>query len=139
MTTKPTAARTFPPMPDPPQREPEDMTAFNHLNAPGSVHHLIQHFGNPETTLVAGEHHISPVPTQDMTGLHFPDLFIAFGVDLEAYRASNGYVISEQGKPPDFVLEIASRSTGGQDTTDKDNQSAKPQSFRTGDGWLHTT
>ena len=31
------------------------------------------------------------------------------------YRENNGYIISEQRKPPDFVLEIASRSTGRQD------------------------
>ena len=29
---------------------------------------------------------------------------------------SNAYVISEQGKPPDFILEVASRSTGRIDT-----------------------
>jgi Uma2 family endonuclease len=40
-------------------------------------------------------------------------------VDPAAYRASNGYVISEQGKPPDFALEIASRSTGHVDTGQK--------------------
>ena len=36
---------------------------------------------------------------------------IAFGVDPAAYYLSNGYVISEQRKPPDFVLEVASEST----------------------------
>ena len=41
-----------------------------------------------------------------------PGLLIAMGADPEAYRENNGYIISEQGKPPDFVLEIASRSTG---------------------------
>ena len=35
------------------------------------------------------------------------------------YLAHNGYVISEQGKPPDFVLEVASPSTGRRDTVDK--------------------
>ena len=48
-----------------------------------------------------------------------PDLLVAFNVDPEAYRDSNGYVISEQGKPPDFVMEIASRSTGRQDVVEK--------------------
>ena len=48
-----------------------------------------------------------------------PDLLVAFGVDPEAYRRSNGYVISEQGKPPDFVLEVASPSTGAEDTGPK--------------------
>ena len=41
------------------------------------------------------------------------------GADPEAYRGSNSYVISEQAKPPDFVLEIASRSTGRQDVVEK--------------------
>ena len=45
----------------------------------------------------------------------YPDLLIALDVDPAAYEASNGYIIGEQGKPPDFVLEIASRSTGAED------------------------
>ena len=48
-----------------------------------------------------------------------PDLLIAFNMDPEVYRNSNGYIISEQGKPPDFVLEIASRSTDQHDVVDK--------------------
>ena len=51
-----------------------------------------------------------------MTGVKYPDLLIAFDVDPEAYRDSNAYIISEQGKPPDFVLEVASRRTGNEDT-----------------------
>ena len=27
-------------LPDPPEREPEDMTSFDHLTKSGSVHHL---------------------------------------------------------------------------------------------------
>ena len=41
------------------------------------------------------------------------------GVDPAAYHESNGYIIGEQGKPPDFVLEVASASTAGQDTGPK--------------------
>jgi hypothetical protein len=52
-------------------------------------------------------------------GVLFPDLLIAFGVDPEARRARNGYVIEEQGKPPDFVLEVASRTTARRDETVK--------------------
>ena len=48
-----------------------------------------------------------------------PDLLIAMGADPETYRENNGYIISEQGKPPDFALEIASRSTGRQDVVEK--------------------
>ena len=45
-----------------------------------------------------------------------PDVYIAFGVDVDAIRRRNGYVIWEVGKPPDFVLEVASESTAGNDT-----------------------
>ena len=48
-----------------------------------------------------------------------PDLLIALGANPETYRENNGYIISEQGKPRDFVLEIASRSTGHQDVVEK--------------------
>lgn len=110
--------------PDPPEREPDDMTNFNHTNVTGNTHHLVHHLGNVETTLVAGEHYISRAPTTDMTGLRYPDLLIAFDVDPAAYYRSNAYVISEQGKPPDFVLEIASRSTGRTDVVEKWNDYA---------------
>ena len=114
-----TANPTTKPLPDPPRRKPEDMTAFKHLAATGNTRYLMLHFGNPESTLVDGEHFVTPDLTGDLTGRHYPDLLIAFGVDPEAYHRSNGYIIPEQGKPPDFVLEIASRSTAAVDITDK--------------------
>ena len=40
-----------------------------------------------------------------------PDVYVAFGVDAAAIRQRNGYLIWEVGKPPDFVLEVASEST----------------------------
>jgi hypothetical protein len=48
-----------------------------------------------------------------------PDCVVSFGVDPQAIHDRNGYVISEVGKPPDFVLEIASESTGVVDYTRK--------------------
>ena len=124
MTTPDTTARTTPVrssirFPDPPEREPDDMASFDHLSSTGNVRYLALHLGNPETTLVAGEHYLSPIPTTDMAGVRYPDLLVAFDVDPAAYRQSNAYVISEQGKPPDFVLEIASRRTGRIDVTEK--------------------
>ena len=119
MTTKSPKSASRYQLPDPPERTPDEMTAFNHLTTNGSVYHLIQHLGTPETTLVGGELYTSPVPTTDITGLHSPDLLVAFNVDPAAYYRSNAYFISEQGKPPDFVLEIASRSTGRIDTVVK--------------------
>ena len=41
------------------------------------------------------------------------------GEDPEAYRLSNGYIVEEQGKPPDFVLEIASPGTKAEDNAGK--------------------
>ena len=49
-----------------------------------------------------------------------PDCMVAFGVeDPDDMEARNCYVIAEVGKPPDFVLEVGSRSTGRQDYTVK--------------------
>ena len=105
--------------PDPPEDPDDKMTSFDHLSAPGNVYRLIDHLGNRETTLVAGEHYLALQPTRSLSGVRYPDLLVAFGVDPEAYRRSNAYVISEQGKPPDFVMEVASKSTGRVDVTEK--------------------
>ena len=45
-----------------------------------------------------------------------PDVYIAIGVDAEAIRSRRLYLPWEVGKPPDWVLEIASDSTGRVDT-----------------------
>ena len=119
MTTKAPKSASLYQLPDPPKHPHDKMTAFNHLAANGSAYLLIQHLGKPETTLVGGDHYMSPVPTTDITGLRFPDLLVAFGVDPAAYYQRNAYIISEQGKAPDFVMEIASRSSGRIDVVDK--------------------
>ena len=106
-------------LPDPPEGDPEDMTSFDHLTLSGNVRYLIRHLGNPETTIVAGERYLTREPGAPVGDRMAPDLLIALGVDPQAYRENNGYFISEQGKPPDFVLEIASRSTGQQDVVEK--------------------
>ena len=89
------------------------MTNFNRMSRTGNVYLLTDHLGNPETTLVAGEHYMSPEVTRDMTGLRYPDLLVAFNVNPAAYYRSNAHVITEQGKLPDFVLEIACPAPGG--------------------------
>jgi len=73
--------------PDPPEREPDDRNSFNQLTPNGSVHHLIQHLASPDTTLFAGEHYLALAPTNDMTGIRYPDLLIAFGVNPAAWNA----------------------------------------------------
>ena len=46
-----------------------------------------------------------------------PDCMVAFGVNFpsDEITNANGYVISEIGKAPDFVLEVASKTTGRRD------------------------
>ena len=112
MTTK---AQTLLPLPDPPEREPEDMTSFRHLAKNGNLHHLIQFLGNPDTTIVEGERFIVLEPGTPASERLVPDLVIAFEADPATYREDNGYVISRQGKSPDFIMEIASPSTRGRD------------------------
>ena len=51
-----------------------------------------------------------------------PDCFVVFGLSEAALRSldvRNTYVMHEVGKPPDFVLEIGSPSTGSVDTGSK--------------------
>ena len=44
-----------------------------------------------------------------------PDVYLAFGVDAETIRQRKLYLPWEAGKPPDWVLEIGSSSTGPED------------------------
>ena len=121
MTTADTHARTPEPagrfrLPDIPEREPDDMTSAEHLSETGLHHHLKQFLRRPETTIVSGEKYITARRGADM---RYPDLLVAFDVDPQAYRDTNGYVVAQQGKPPDLVLEIASRRTGSSDVGNK--------------------
>ena len=120
MTTKPVSPQPdtaeVVQFPDPP---PEEMTAFYDVNLPAYPASLVLHFGNPETTIIVSELATGVRPTQSYRGILFPDLLVAFGVDPAAHRARNGYLIPEQGKPPDFVMEVASKTTARRDETVK--------------------
>ena len=48
-----------------------------------------------------------------------PDCYVAFGVDAQAIRQRRLYLPWEVGKPPDFVMEVASPSTSRQDLRPK--------------------
>ena len=106
-------------LPDPPECPEDKMTSFDHLAANGNAHYLAHHLGNPETTLVTGDRYLVVRPTRNLAGSRYPDLLVAFDVDPAAYKASNGYIVSEQGKPPDLVLEVASESTAEVDVGEK--------------------
>ena len=118
-TTSPKSADTFQ-LPDTPRREPDEMTSFDSLHSLGNSHHIIRHLGNEDTTLVFTDKYISLDPFSGSTDLRRnPDLAVALDADRDAFLRSNGYIISEQGKPPDFALEIASRSTARVDVGQK--------------------
>ena len=119
LTTRPKSAGAFV-LPDTPPREPDEMTSFDSLHSLGNSHHIIRHLGNEDTTLVFTDKYISLDPFSGSTDLRRnPDLAVALNADRDAFLRSNGYIISEQGKPPDFVLEIASRSTARIDVGQK--------------------
>ena len=102
-------------LPDPPEREADEVTAFDHIYNHGISRYLALHFGNLDTTLVTADRWIVASPHDNRVRVRRPDLLVAFNVRPEDYRASNGYIISEQGKAPDFVMEVASASTADVD------------------------
>ena len=79
-----------------------------YLSKPGHIPTLCAHFGSPDTNFVLGDVPIGWAATRERDGLRIADLLVAFNVDRAAIIAAMGYSISEQGKPPDFVLEVAS-------------------------------
>ena len=121
MTTKPgqaaspstdTAARFV----DRPRRL--NMQNILYLHRPGHITTLTRHFGDPNTTLVFGEMPIDWRPRQ-REGQLYPDMLVAFNVDAQAIVRERGFAIEQIGKPPDFVLEVASFRTADRDYTYK--------------------
>ena len=76
------------------------------------------HFSHRPDVLVGGEGYLC-WNTRTREGWLVPDCVVAFGVDPDAVRSRNGYVIDDVGKPPEVVVEIASESTGRADYTRK--------------------
>ena len=110
-------------LPEPPERNPDEVTSIRYVHAIGNSLHLARHFGAPETTIVSAELYL--VAHRGYRPRRVPDLLIAFNVDPDFYYEQNGYVIADQGKPPDFILEVASPSTATVDTIDKRREYAE--------------
>ena len=102
-----------------PDAPPEEMTAYHHVNFPGYPGFLALHFGSPETTVILSEIAAGLFPAASREGIRYPDLLISFNARPELIIPRNGYLIPEQGKPPDFVLEVGSESTGRIDENQK--------------------
>jgi len=99
--------------PDYPPRDDMQNWFYLHESAVGSA--LAIHLPN---AIVVSEVPVTPSQPRG-NDVRIPDLLVAFDSDLALLRGQNGYVIESQGKAPDFVLEVASRSTGEVDYTDK--------------------
>ena len=101
-------------MPDPP-REP-DMLQDRRIDDFRGMLRL--HFAYRDDVLLAGGGYLRHQPRNN-DEIFAPDCVVAFGVNPGGVVAQNGYAISEVGKPPDLVLEVASRRTGRRDYTVK--------------------
>ena len=101
----------------------DDMNNPIYLHEPSHMRSLAIHFGRDETTFVMSE---VPVSTSATIGREHrrPDLMVAFNCNRDLLIRQNGYATLTQGKPPDFVLEVASESTGEVDYTDKRDEYA---------------
>ena len=96
----------------------DDMQNSIYLDAPAHQAALSHHFGASDTTIILSEVPIGRTVSQRQ-GLRVPDLLVAFGVEHAGVIYRHGYSIEEQGKPPDFVLEVASVTTGQNGYTQK--------------------
>lgn len=76
------------------------------------------YFADRPDALVVGEANLA-WDRADRNSKLVPDLLVAFGVNAEQIMDRNGYLIWEVGKPPDVVMEVASRRTKDNDLTDK--------------------
>ncbi len=103
------------PLPDPPKK-PESMNQ----NPDTSRSYLILEafFSHRPDVLANGQGFLCEDP-RNLSAYLVPDCIVAFGVDPQAITARNGFVINEVGKPPEFVLEVASKRTARRDYTIK--------------------
>ena len=94
--------------PEHPDEFPDAMYQFPKLIKTMDI--LVSRYEDRPDVLVSGDNAI--YYQQGNPRVHrSPDGFIAFGVDRDAILQENGYKVWEVGKPPDWVLEIASPST----------------------------
>ena len=104
------------PLPDPP-REIDAMQQEPQLSDIRPM--LRSRYASRPDVFVGGEGYLCRYRGQPRSTMIAPDCVAAFGVDPAAVIDANAYVIDEVGKPPDFALEVASKSTGRNDYTTK--------------------
>ena len=116
----PAFAAGLPPLtklPDPPQI-PDMPTQMPDLNR---AYYILDSFYRyrPDAVVITNSY-LAPDP-DNIVGSPYPDCVVAFELPRPKPEVvdANGYIISELGKPPDFVLEVSSKSTGERDCTAK--------------------
>jgi hypothetical protein len=119
MTTKRTAQPSSGLADHFPERPPRrDMQNWIHIGVPGHLSALVRHLGNRDTTIAICEPALGWNLSQ-RTGLLYPDLLVSFNADRAHAFARLGYAMDVHGKPPEFVLEVASVHTALNDYTTK--------------------
>ena len=106
-----------PDAPDDHEPLPDAMQQLEHVY--NAVQTLAAFFYGTPGVLVSGD---TPVYYLDSEGVQrtiYPDCYVAIGVNPISIRRRNGYFIREAGRPPAFVLEVASETTHTNDTGPK--------------------
>ena len=99
-------------LPDPPERDAAHAAAvFDALHKQGVSQQLLPLVGSADTTLITAGRYVIPHAGVDTSRIPYPHMMIVRDVDVALFEASNAYIISEQGKPPDWVIMLASDST----------------------------
>jgi hypothetical protein len=116
MVTKPQTTRVPVALPDDyvcPDPERREMIQAPTIDKAG--YFATRHFKDRANTYVRSAGVVNYDP-YDMNRRFEPDLCVAFDVDMPPILRRHGYIIWEVGKPPDFVMEVASESTHDRDT-----------------------
>ena len=120
MTSKPaTLTKTKKKLPQFPDFEPRaDMQNWLYLYENSFPVALKSYLGDTETTIAGCEIPLSP-NLNFRQNIRIPDLMVSRNSNRELLIEQKGYDIENQGKPPEFVLEVASPTTGVNDYTEK--------------------
>ena len=103
-------------LPDPPG-DPERMEQMPTIIM---AFYIIQGFHDGGDNILVGSNGYLCRSSRSRSDWYVPDLIFAWVDDPDTIvKVQRGYVIDEVGKPPDFVLEVASSSTGRADYTTK--------------------
>ena len=118
-------------LPTPPKR-PDAMKQRRHIAKADQI--LRSHHRNRPDVLVSGKGYLCYAAREARRSPR-PDCIVSFDLSIPPEvieDVANGYVIDEIGKPPEFVLEVASESTGERDYTVKRGIYAQ---FRVNEYW----